>query len=126
MGQPRADRRQRAGIVVPNLHRQRPGFVLHAPETIGELVAVLFDLQEAAGVDHLSGLQPGAAELADHLPIGVVGIARHGGLKQRRIDHHRADVKRPDAAGGQTLNDLHVHSRHSSDSGAGAEQRSRL
>src|SRR5437588_5438887 len=66
----------------------RSGFVLHAPETIGELIAVLFDLQKSAGVDHLGRLQPGAAELADHLPIGVVGVARQDRKSTRLNSSH--------------------------------------
>ena len=84
--QPRADLGQRLRIVVPHLHGQRPRLVGHAPQPIGVLGLVLGQPDEALGVDHLGGQQPGPAELADDLPEGVVREARHRGLQNRRID----------------------------------------
>ena len=64
------------------------------------LTVVLVEPHKPAGVDHLGGLQAGAAKLPHDLPEGEVGVARHRRLQNGRIDDQRSDLERPDRKGG--------------------------
>jgi hypothetical protein len=67
------------------------------------LAAIGLQPDGAAGRDHLGRQQAGAAELADHLAVGVVRVARHRRLQDRRIDDDRADGERSDGEGWRWL-----------------------
>ncbi len=94
MGQLRADRGQALGIIVPNLHGQRPRFVGHAPQPIGQFPFRPFAAQEPLGANHLRRLQARPAEFANDLPIGVIRESGHRSLEDRRIDDDGADAER--------------------------------
>ena len=101
-GQALADGGERFRIVIPHLHGQRARFVGDAPEAVGGFgLFFLIHPGEGPGGNHFGGLQADAAELADHLAIGVVREARHRGLEQGRIDDERANGQRFYARGGE-------------------------
>ncbi len=51
-----ADLGHRLGLVVPDLHRQRPSFIADSPQSIGVFAFVFVEPHEAARVDHLGRL----------------------------------------------------------------------
>ncbi len=61
LDQPSADGGQHLRIVVPDLYRQRPGFVPDPPKSAGEAVTAGVDLQEAPRADHLGCQESGPA-----------------------------------------------------------------
>ena len=94
MRQACADACEGGGVVVPDLHRQRPWFVLNAPESIGMFAARFVHPDEAFRVDHLRSLQASSAIISDDLSKRIVSETRHGCLQDWRVDADRADFDR--------------------------------
>ena len=94
LDEPSSDFGHRLRVVVPDLDRQGSGFLSDSPESFGMFAVVLIEPDKASSVDHLGGLESGSTELPDDLTIGIIGIACHRGLENRRINLHRTDLDR--------------------------------
>ena len=93
LDQPVTNAGHRFGIVIPNLYRQRTGFVAYTPKSV-RMLGSFVQPDKSLGIHHLGRVEPDAAIFPDNLPVSVVRVTRHRSLENGRIDRQRTDLQR--------------------------------